>query len=354
MYIAYVSSPSNVKITQIHNIISASAESKLSDAGKGSFKIKSDNIGNDPEILQEFFRVKLFKQDPVTGKENLLIDGYIDYIQAENNVTEVWIWDMIDFLQNRYLWIDKNYFWKSLQYILNDVLSDISSRYDNWFILDCGVTDILPDKEYFEGQDILSVFKDLTEDGYEFFIDNNVIYFKAKIWIDRTLSWENYREYNFDVNNPRSRSIENPKTLFNSKNIANWVKVKDTTSVETQIDTPSKTKYWAVERFFPSLWKDATTAAEILSERKESVREISFTPITRNYFEVEIWDDINIFINSDNIFNNYIGPSRIIEKSYKSWDLENISLKTSTSKVKTLTFPEQIRKLKESQKILEY
>ena len=354
MYIAYIYKPDRTVLAQIHGIHSVKSSSKLSDAWSGSFIIAASNVWNNPDILQEFYLIKLYKQDPETWIEKLLIDWYIDKIQSENNTTEIYIWDMIDFLKNRYLGVAKSYSWQTLEYILSDVLSDIHSRYDNWFILDSWVTDIISDKTYSEWQDILSIFKDLSSEGYEFYIDNYIISFKENIGVDRTLSWEDYIEYNFDIDNPKSRSIEDPKTLFNSQNISNSVKVKDNYSTETKTDTDSINKYGAIERFFTSSWNDIDTAEEILAERKESIREIEFTPITRNYFEVWIWDTVNIYIHSKNVLNNYIGPSRIIEKSYSSWDLENITLKTSTSRVKTLSFSDQIRDLKQRQKILEY
>lgn len=353
MYIWYIYSPNWEELTQVHNIYSVNVSLKINDVWSGEFFINSDNPANTLEFIREFNWVKIFKQDSITGVEKLLIEWFIKVPEAQNNGTNVQVWDMNDFLKNRYIWTTKNYTGQTLDYILSDVLSDFQGRYDNGFTLDCGVTDILPDKTYPEGQDILSIFQDLTEEWYEFHIRGNIIYFKTQIGIDRTVSWEEYLEYNYDVENPQSKNIENPKTLFNSENIANSVKVKDGASIETQTDPTSISSFGAIERFFTSSGKDTDTASEILNKRKNSTREISFTPISRDFFEADIGDMVRVYINSSNILNNFIWSVKILEKRYQSWDLESISITTSTGEIKTLWFFAEIQKIKRDQKILQ-
>lgn len=352
MYIAYIKKPNWDNITQLHDITDVKVNIKLNETWSWSFYIAYDNPWNTLEVLQEFNRCIVYKQLN-TGIEKLLIEWYMKAPEADTEWTTVFLWDMNDFFKTKFVWSAKSYSWKTLDFILTDILADINWRFATWLTLDCWVADIIPNKSYSAWEDLLNIFQDLADSGYEFKVENNVLIFKSNIWIDRSISWENYLEYYFDKDDSDSRTIDNPKTTFNSENIANYIKVKNGWSLVTDSDPTSITKFWSVERFFPSSWSDALSVSWILNERKDSVREIEFIPISQDFFEVDISDTVRVIINSKNILNNYDGTVKILEKKYDSWELEKISIKVSTTKVKTFTLLEQISKIKERQKLQE-
>lgn len=352
MYIAYVKSPAGTVITQIHGISEVVVQARLNDTWSASFKIRWDNEANTLSVLQEFNRVKLYKQES-TWVEKLLFEGYMKAPETDDEWTYINMGDMGDFFKTKFLWVGKTYTWSTLDFILTDILSDVNARFATWITLDCWVTDVIPDKTYSEGQDIYSIFQDLIAWGYEFKIEKDVLYFKTSIWIDRTIPGENYLEYTFDKDNSSSNTIINPKTTFNSENIANYVKVKWPAWIVTRNDAASIITFWSVERFISSSWTNTTTADQILLDKKDSTREIDVAPVSFDFFEVWVGDTVQIYINSKNVIWNYTWGSKVLEKKYISWDLEKVSIKLSTSQSKTLTLLETIIKIKERQKHLE-
>lgn len=343
MYIAYISSPAGVKINQIHDITDLSIENKLNDIWSASFSIWITNQANNYDVLQEFNQIEIYKQ--VWSTEKKMFEWVIKWALANNNITTIYAKDYNYLLQSKFIYANKSYSWETPEFIISDILTEINARYDTHIILDCGITDILPDKTYNEWQDFLTIIKDISDSWYEFKVENKILKFKAIVWSDKSIPGGNYFEYSFDKDNIDARNISNPTSEYNADNIANQVKLKDGTSTFNDSDSGSILQYWSVEKILTSSWWNTQTINELLMERKNSVKEISFIPKSKDFFEVDLWDIIKVYINSPNPLNYYLWTAKIIEKSYKSWNISQIDVKVSISKVKTLSFLEKFQKL---------
>lgn len=350
MYIAYIYSPDWTIITQIQEITNLNISLKLNNIGDASFDISSKNIANTYDILQEFNKVRISKQ--LWNTENIMFEGYIRLVVAGVWKTSVYIWDYNRFFQSKFVNSEKNYTGQSYNFILSDIIWEINARFATWISLDCWILDTTPDKKYTEGTDFLKILKDLAWSKYEFKIANWVLYFKETIWLDRSISWDDYVIYTYNIDDYSSNNISNPETSYNAENIANNIKVKwDSYSYAN--DTVSIAKYWSVERIFTNSWQDTETANNILLQRKTWTREISFIPIVKDFFEVWIWDTVAIYIKTENSLNYYNWNAKILEKNYKSSWLEQISIKVSTSKISTLDFLWKIKDLDSRIKTIE-
>ena len=351
MYIAYVSSPNWTKINQIHDITNLEISNKLSDMWSWSFSISITNQANNYETLQEFNQIEIYKLDWTFEKK--MFEWVIKWALASNFLTTVYIRDYNYLFESKFLESNKNYVWKNPDFIISELLLEINTRYDTGITLDCWITTVLPDKNYSEWQDFYNILKDIANSWYEFKVENKILKFKTISWIDRSISWDNYIEYSYDKDNLDSRSIENPTSEYNADNIANKIKLKDNTTTLNDSDSTSITKYWSVERIFTSSWWNASTIWDMLNERKNSVKEINFKPVSKDFFEVNIWDIVQVYINSQNPLNYYLWTAKIIEKSYRSWDLSIIDIKVSISKVKTLSFLEKFQNMESRIKKIE-
>lgn len=333
MFIVYIKNPFWEKITQIFNISSLRIKQKLNDISFASFELFISDKNANYENFQEFNKVEIYKQE--NNQEKLLFSWVVKNIEANLEKIKVSLNDDVFLLKKKKIYWDTNYVNTSIKDILSDILSKINTRNDSGIVLDCQITETVS-KEYKNWKDFLEVLKDLAKNGYEFTVKDWTLIFTNSIGKDKT-TWSDFVEFLFDKDNIESNNIGSAKSLYDSSNIANAIIVKDSWNTE---DTTSIETYWRIEEFFSSWEKNS-----ILNERKNSIRELEINPSNNDFFIADIWDLVNVYINtgSDLLFHN--GHLKIIEKELVSWELNKVNIKLSSWNIKSLQIVEKIAEM---------
>ncbi len=259
------------------------------------------------------------------------------------NKTKIILNDKIFLLKNKILYTDKSYSNTQIKSILIDVLDVINSRYDTGILLSSNILDQVT-KTYKKWQTFFDILKDLALNWYEFEVKNNILYFLNSIWEDKTI-WTDFVEFSYDIQFPWSRTIDTAKLEYDSENIANAVISKDTWNIE---DNNSINEFWRHEKYFIS-WDKNT----LLSDRKDSIRELEITPLSYDFFVANLWDIVKVFIDAWNDIMYFDSNLKVIEKEFRSWELNKVKIKLSKWNIKTLNLIETIQDLKNRTKNLE-
>ena len=88
-------------------------------------------------------------------------------------------------------------------------------------------------------------------------------------------------------------------------------------------------------------------------DRKESIRELEITPISYDFFVANLWDTVKVFIDAWNDIMYFNSNLKIVEKEFRSWELNKVKIKLSKWNVRTLNLIETIADLKNRTKTLE-
>lgn len=333
MYIIYVYNPFWVLITQIFDISELNIKLKINDIWTASFVISSNFVSS--EILQEYNKVKIFKIQ--NNEEKELFSWVITANKSNLEKTEIILNSELFLFKKRILFVNKTYTNQNISYIINDLATHINSRESNFIkYIDCDIADVLPSKTFNIKKDLLSIIKDIAWNTYEFDFYNWVLSFKKSIWVDRSI-WDNIILFELDINNQESRSISSFSIEKDWNNTANAI-ICDDWNIE---DTESIQKYWRVEASYSWLKTD------VINERKNGIKTVSAELIVNDFFLCNLWDLVFVYINWWKSHLLYSWALKIIEKSYKSWTLENISFLLWNGTIKSLNIIETIQDLKQ-------
>lgn len=333
MFVIYIYDPFGTILTQIFSVNNLKISQKLNDIWTASFSIFLQDENAKYEYFKEMNRVRISQL--YIGEEKEIFSGIIQGANVSFERVEVLMSDENYVFKKKKLYTNKTYTWVSISSILSEILWEMNTRYASWITLDCSISDLVT-KDYKAGKSYLEIFKDLAENGYEFQLKNNILFFWNTIWQDRT-SGPNFVEFLYDKNDILGKNIDSASSSYNADNISNaiiisWVgNIQDITSINT---------FTRLEEYFSS-----GDLVKILDERKESIREIDITPSTEDFFLCDIWDVVKVYINSWSDMLSYDGNMKVIEKTFTSWDLNTINVKLSTNKVKTLTLLEKISEI---------
>ncbi len=146
-------------LTQITESSEVKITNKLNDISFAEFTLSLSDPNAKYEYLQEFFRIDFYKQ--IWNKEIFYWTWYIQWVEADIHKAQVkcksfdWMWKQII--------LDKNYNFtdKSIDYILNEILTDINTRWDTQKTLDSWITTIIT-KAFDKWDTFFSVLKDLS------------------------------------------------------------------------------------------------------------------------------------------------------------------------------------------------
>lgn len=333
MFIVYIHNPFWELITQIFNISNLKINKKLNDISSASFEIPTKDKNCTYNNFMEFNKISIFIS--WDNEEKLLFSWVVRDVDPDLEKTKIDLSDDLFLLRKKKLYSDKNYVNISIKNILTEILGEINSRKDTWIILNCDIEELVS-VEYKDGKNFLDILKDLSQKWYEFNLENNVLIFQKTIGADKT-TWSKFIEILYDIDNMQSNTIISASMPYSADNIVNAVTVKGNWSSE---DATSMNTFTRIEEQFTSWDKDV-----ILSERKDSVKELSITPSTNDFFLANIWDLVKVYINSWSDLLFYDWNLKIIEKEFVSWDLNRVKIKLSTGKIKTLWLPEKLSEM---------
>jgi len=341
MFVIYINDHLWNKKTQMFEINKLEIRQKLNDISSASFEVSNTAKTNSYSNFKEFNEVTIYKID--NNDERLIFDWIIRSVEADLYKTKVILNDKIFLLKNKILYTEKSYTNTQIKSILIDILDVINSRYDTRITLNSDILDQVT-KTYKKWQTFFDILKDLALNWYEFEVKNNILYFLNSIWEDKT-SWANFVEFSYDINFPWSRTIDTARLEYDSDNIANAIISKDTWNSD---DLPSINDFWRLEKYFISWDKGA-----LLLDRKESIRELEITPISYDFFVANLWDTVKVFIDAWNDIMQFDSNLKIVEKEFRSWELNKVKIKLSKWSVRTLNLIETIADLKNRTKTLE-
>lgn len=91
----------------------------------------------------------------------------------------------------------------------------------------------------------------------------------------------------------------------------------------------------------------------MLEERKESITEVSVTPITNDYFLTNLGDKVKVYIDGGNTIQFFDGNMKVVEKAMTFGIAKGVDVRLSTTKVSTMSLMENILDIKRRLKKIE-
>lgn len=341
MFVIYINDHYWNSLSQIFEVNNLESRLKLNDISSASFEVSNLHKENNYLNFKEFNEVNIYKVED--NKEKIIFEWVIRSVEADLYKTKVTLNDKLYLLKNKILYIDKTYNNVSIKSVLQDILDSINSRNNTRITLESDILNQVT-KNYKKWQTFFDILTDLSLDWYEFEIKNNVLRFLNSIWKNKS-SGSEFVEFSYDIMFPWSRTIDTAKLEYDSDNIAWAIISKNNWEA---LDNISINDFWRQEKYFIS-WDKNT----LLSERKESIRELEITPLTYDFFVANLWDIVKVSINAWNDIMQFDTTLKVIEKDFKSWELNKVKIKLSKWKIKTLNLLETIQDLKNRTKNLE-
>lgn len=333
MYAIYINDHLWNSITQIFELSSLEIKLKLNDISTAILTLPTTSENCKYEYFKEYNKIKIALVEQ--NSEKIMFEGVVRWVSSNLTETKITLNCENFLLKKKVLYVDKVYSNQSISSILNDIVNHINSR-DTWFVtLNCNIANLVT-KDYKKKKNFLDILKDLAWDIYEFSFKNNILTFSQTIWEDKS-SWSNIVLFEFDINTPESRTIRSAEVDYDSDNIANAVLWEDWESESVE----SISDFGRIEEWF-SNW----ISADLVNERKNSIKELSIEPMTDNFFICNLWDVVKTYIEIWSDIMSYNSSLKVIEKSYKTWNLNTINIKLNTWKVKSLSLLETIGNLK--------
>lgn len=349
MYIVYIYDQSNTVIAQVDEVLDVEITNKINDVSTASFWLNHTNEYCTRAYIKEYRRIKInYLAD---NEEKTMFDGVIRWFEADLTKASIKCESFEHLLDRRVLHSNYTYTGATIDAILTAMLWDINTRYQTNITLDCWVLTTTT-KTYNKWETFLKVLKDLADLWFEFYIDNMVLKFKTTIWSDKT-TWAGIVEYRYDINEPDDRSIDSVKMLTDWKELATGVIWKSWSNF-TELDDPTaKTEFWLIETSFANSWDQATETQTYLDDHKQSISEFDIGVISQDYFEANLWDIVKVylFIGNDILF--YDWSMKVVQKTYKSWDLADIKYTLSKGTMASKNILDKISEIQDKVQSLE-
>lgn len=347
MYIAYLKTPQGSDITQIYNLNKFTARLKLNYISEATFELPSTDPALSRANLKEFNQIKITYL--LWNLEQTVIEWVIKTIESDLDWSVVTI-NSFDYLFKRkktYVQLDLNW---NLTTFLQSVLDTINARYNTGLVLDCNISDTVTlGTSISAWTSFYDILKKIPNIEWSFTTIDNIttLLVRRIIWEDRTTG-DNFVEYIRDINNPRNRSIKTAKHVLNADNLSNAVNDSYNRVVT---DTDSITDIWRIEESVSVSWTNTIEA--YLTDHKTSVAELEITPKSLDFFQVNMWDLVKVYIYVGNDILYYNWSLKVVSKTVSWNNLKKITIWLSKWNVTTLWIIETIKDLKDRLKLVE-
>lgn len=344
MYIVYIYDKNKNLLTQFFEISDLQITEKLNDVSTANFSISNKNIFLAKyNFLKEWNIVDIYKTN-YSWEEKRLFYGLIKWVKSALDTCEVRCVDFLYLLKKKCIfnWITTKDYTKNPKEILEIIKNDINSR-DNNFIkkINCSLTqDWL--WEFKKWKSVFDILRDFASDLYEFKFENWEIFLLESIWQNRT-SWKDIVFFEYDIFSPESSNIAKAEIEYDLDNIFNYFSASDW----IWFDNDSISNFWVLEKV-----DDKQIKQKLLDENKESLKEFKIEPIISDFFFCNIWDTVKVKIDNWTEMMRFDWNLKVVEKTYKSWDLETVWFKLNSSKYRTKNIFETISDLRSDVKNL--
>lgn len=243
--------------------------------------------------LREFQKIQIIE----TGlQDKLVFEGFIYDLQPNFTTVRIVARDYKGLLLEKKLFDTKNYNNVSLDFILNDILTDLNGRSagddnpEDWlYSFDSDVTGITKDFEkwlnYFDLLKELSVYV-----NKDWAVETGTIRMAEILGTDKT-SGEDFTELIYNKNGPDENNISNISvTRFGS--------LKNTilTSITSVTDTDSKNEFWRLEDYNDISGDELTNELATISKSQKLHKfNIDFKNVNT---EIKLGDKVKVEINA--------------------------------------------------------
>lgn len=296
------------------------------------------------KFLKEWNIAKIFKLEQIweTFYEKLFFEWIIKWVKADLEKSEVHLVDFLYLLKKKVIFSDRKNN-SSIRNIIDDIKNEINWR-DNGFIrnLHCSIQENY-DKEFKKWRTFFDLLKELAWDTYEFkFTLERDLFFEKNLWVDRS-SGPNFVSFEYNIISPESNNISRAEIDYDLDNIFNFIKGKNWIAS----DGWSIDNFWKLEKY-----SENENENSLLEEYKSSLKEYKIEPISNDFFLCEVWDFVSVKIDTGTDLMAFNWKLKVVEKNFKSWDLDTVIYKLNSSKIRTKDLFETISDLKNDVKEL--
>ncbi len=303
-------------IAQIEDILELSCELKLNWVSQVKLTLDAESPYIKKELLRMWRPLRI--TELIDGVEYELLSWVIRGIEA--NFTEVEIiaesWWVL--LEKRLTISAKKRTNAPLENVVKELFAEQNQKSQLPFKIDCEVWATVS-LEVGEKAIFSSVLNSLVREGVDVLLIGNTIKIGKNIWRNRT-EWPLYKDFRYDTTDPEGNTIDKAKLIVDAKNIANsvWTHKADESIV-----------------LFGLLEENKSNEDELtyLNEHKNQISEFTISVADTFFYDVELGDQVKVFINGYNELMQYDWAMKIVGKKYRSWDLPSIEYTVSTQRI---------------------
>lgn len=342
MYIVYFYDKSGACIWQAQNIFNLNIEKNLNDISTCSFSMHYNNPYCNRDYINNYRKIKI--KMLLDDWEKTMFEWVIRWYPTTLEYVTIKAESYEHIIDRRYLHDSFSFSLASVDSIVNTLLSHINWIWDTGIKLDCWIEDQINISFQF-WESLLKCLQKLIKykaEGYEFKIEDWILYFKNSIGIDRS-SWDDYLEYKYDLNELDDRTIDQIFLESDWKEFCSWVYWKVDWNYIFIEDEDTVNEHWLIEDILTNDSPDIATIESHLYNHKYMLSEFSIKSIAKNFFEADLGDIVKVYVFSWNDLLYYNWTLKIIWKSYSSWDLEKINFILSKNNIKTKDIITQIK-----------
>lgn len=344
MYVIYIYNKNKELLTEFFEISNLSITEKLNDVSTASFQVP--NKKNDLakyKFLKEWNIVDIYKVLP-NSIEKRLFYGLIKWVKSDLQTCEVRCVNFLYLLKKKVLFYNENSseFPKSPKELLEKIAERVNQRDPNFIKkINCDLTEKWT-WQFKIWKSVFDILKDFASDLYEFKFVDWEIFLLDTIWKNRT-TWKDIVFFEYNIFSPESSNIAKAEIEYDLDNIFNYVSASDW----VWFDVESVENFWVLEKVDEKNLKE-----KLLLENKNSLKEFKIEPSVSDFFLCDVWDTVKVFIDNWTEMLKFNWNLKVVEKSFKSGDLENVTFKLNSSKFRTKNIFETISDLKNDVKNL--
>lgn len=303
-------------IAQIEDILELSCELKLNWTSQVKLTLDAESPYIKKDLLRMWRPLRI--TELIDGVEYELLSWVIRGVEA--NFTEVEIiaesWWVL--LEKRLTIAAKNRTNAPLENVVKELFAEQNQNSSLPFTIDCEVWATVS-LEVGEKAIFSSVLNSLVREGVDVLLIGDTLKIGKNIWRKRT-EWPLYKDFRYDTTDPEGNTIDKAKLIVDAKNITN--------SVWTHKADESIALFGLLEEN-----KSNEDELTYLNEHKNQISEFTISVADTFFYDVELGDQVKVFINGYNELMQYDWAMKIVGKKYRSWDLPSIEYTVSTQRI---------------------
>ena len=303
-------------VAQIEDILELSCEQKLNWASQVKLTLDAESPYIKKDLLRMWRPLRI--TELIDGVEYELLSWVIRGVEA--NFTEVEIiaesWWVL--LEKRLTIAAKNRTNAPLENVVKELFAEQNQKSQLPFKIDCEVWATVS-LEVGEKAIFSSVLNSLVREGVDVLLIGDTLKIGKNIWRKRT-EWPLYKDFRYDTTDPEGNTIDKAKLIVDAKNITN--------SVWTHKADESIALFGLLEEN-----KSNEDELTYLNEHKNQISEFTISVADTFFYDVELGDQVKVFINGYNELMQYDWVMKIVGKKYRSWDLPSIEYTVSTQRI---------------------